>query len=57
MEALEQDPELCSRLEQKWPFVLEDEAQDSNRLQEQIIGCLTRGQGNWVRVGDPQPVD
>lgn len=53
VEALEQDPELCSRLERKWPFVLEDEAQDSNRLQERIIGCLTRGQGNWVRVGDP----
>ena len=51
--ALEGDPELRGRLERKWPFVLEDEAQDSNRLQERIIGLLTENHGNWVRVGDP----
>ena len=50
---LEQNPQLRQRLEQKWPYVLEDEAQDSNRLQERIIKFLTREHSNWVRVGDP----
>jgi DNA helicase-2/ATP-dependent DNA helicase PcrA len=37
----------------RWPFILEDEAQDSNRLQEEILSLLCGPQGNWVRVGDP----
>src|SRR6185436_10782793 len=31
--------------------ILEDEAQDSSGLQEQILTRLSTG--NWVRVGDP----
>ena len=37
----------------RWPFILEDEAQDSTPLQERILGLLAREHGNWVRVGDP----
>jgi DNA helicase-2/ATP-dependent DNA helicase PcrA len=33
--------------------VLEDEAQDSSRLQELILRELVGPEGNWVRVGDP----
>jgi DNA helicase II / ATP-dependent DNA helicase PcrA len=51
LEALEVSPELLSRLRDRFPYILEDEAQDSSRLQEQILGKLS--QGNWVRVGDP----
>jgi DNA helicase-2/ATP-dependent DNA helicase PcrA len=50
---LETDPQLLSRLRQRWPYILEDEAQDSNRLQEEILSFLAGPQGNWVRVGDP----
>ncbi len=41
------------RLRKRWPYVLEDEAQDSSQLQEKILRLLVGEQGNWVRVGDP----
>ncbi len=50
---LEQRPNFASELSQRWPFVLEDEAQDSVPLQEILIQNLTGNGGNWVRVGDP----
>jgi DNA helicase-2/ATP-dependent DNA helicase PcrA len=51
--ALRKDPGLCQRLREQWPFILEDEAQDSSRLQEEILRLLTGENGHWVRVGDP----
>jgi len=51
--ALDSDPLLLERLRNLWPYILEDEAQDSSRLQEQILRKLTSPSGNWVRVGDP----
>lgn len=51
--ALELDPELLERLHYRWPYILEDEAQDSSLLQEKILRKLVGPQGNWVRVGDP----
>ncbi len=53
IDVLAQDESLVERLQQKWPYVLEDEAQDSSALQEQILRYLTGEKGNWVRVGDP----
>jgi DNA helicase-2/ATP-dependent DNA helicase PcrA len=48
------DEGFLARLRQQWPFVLEDEAQDSSRSQEEILRLLTdHPEGNWVRVGDP----
>jgi DNA helicase-2/ATP-dependent DNA helicase PcrA len=52
LEVLQADPDLLERLRYRWPFILEDEAQDSSYLQEHILRLLT-GDGNWVRVGDP----
>lgn len=49
--ALENSPELLARLQNKFPYILEDEAQDSSMLQERILSLLSTG--NWVRVGDP----
>jgi DNA helicase-2/ATP-dependent DNA helicase PcrA len=46
-------PELLERLQHRWPFILEDEAQDSSKLQEEILAALAGPGGNWVRVGDP----
>jgi DNA helicase-2/ATP-dependent DNA helicase PcrA len=51
--ALQLDPEFLERLRQRWPYVLEDEAQDSSQLQEEILRLLVGPDGNWVRVGDP----
>jgi DNA helicase II / ATP-dependent DNA helicase PcrA len=51
--ALRNDATLVERLNAQWPYVLEDEAQDSSRLQEEILTRLTGPRGNWVRVGDP----
>jgi DNA helicase-2/ATP-dependent DNA helicase PcrA len=51
--ALEADPDYLQRLRYRWPFILEDEAQDSSRLQEKILALLSGPGGNWVRVGDP----
>ena len=53
LRALQLDPEYLKRLRRRWPFILEDEAQDSSRLQEQILRLLAGPEGNWVRVGDP----
>ncbi|MDO9087862.1 MAG: ATP-dependent helicase [Anaerolineaceae bacterium] len=51
--ALQIDPEFLNRLRNQWPYVLEDEAQDSSRLQEVILQAIVGENGNWVRVGDP----
>jgi DNA helicase-2/ATP-dependent DNA helicase PcrA len=53
LQALEADAAYLERLHQRWPFILEDEAQDSSRLQEKILRLLAGPDGNWVRVGDP----
>ena len=53
LSALESDADLLERLRHQWPFILEDEAQDSSLLQEAILSLLTGEHGNWVRVGDP----
>src|SRR4030043_193877 len=51
--ALEWDPALLERLRYRWPYILEDEAQDSSLLQEEILKTLVGKNGNWVRVADP----
>ena len=51
--ALRADEALLARLRERWPFILEDEAQDSSHLQEEILRLLAGPTGNWVRVGDP----
>jgi DNA helicase II / ATP-dependent DNA helicase PcrA len=51
--ALQADHHFLDRLRFRWPFILEDEAQDSSHLQEEILRILSGENGNWVRVGDP----
>lgn len=50
---LTQHDDVALRLRERWPVVLEDEAQDSVPLQEALLTRLTGEGGNWVRVGDP----
>ena len=53
LQALDTDEGFLHRLQARWPYVLEDEAQDSSLLQETMLRLLTNDNGNWVRVGDP----
>jgi len=53
VDLLEAHPDLLARMRRRWPVVLEDEAQDSVPLQEELLTLLAGPQGNWVRVGDP----
>lgn len=53
LRALDADENYLLRLQDRWPYILEDEAQDSSALQEEMLRRLTARQGNWVRVGDP----
>lgn len=52
MDALEADRGFLERLQVRWPYILEDEAQDSSQLQNDMLRLLS-GNRNWVRVGDP----
>jgi len=49
---LDSDPDFLARLQHRWPYILEDEAQDSSAIQETILRKLAGTNGNWVRVGD-----
>jgi DNA helicase-2/ATP-dependent DNA helicase PcrA len=53
LQALRADDGYLARLQQRWPYILEDEAQDSSLAQEKMLRLLTAAHGNWVRVGDP----
>jgi len=53
LQAIKLDPIFLDRLRYRWPYILEDEAQDSSLLQENILRKLAGPEGNWVRVGDP----
>ena len=50
---LKNNPDYLGRLQWRWPYILEDEAQDSSRVQEDLLRLLCGMDGNWVRVGDP----
>ena len=50
--ALRLDEDYLHRLQHRWPFILEDEAQDSSRLQQELLKLLVGQEGRWVRVGD-----
>ena len=53
LECLRLDADLTSQLRHRWPYILEDESQDSSELQQEILTTLVGETGNWVRVGDP----
>ncbi len=53
LQALRADEGYLARLQHRWPYILEDEAQDSSLAQEKMLRLLTAAHGNWVRVGDP----
>ena len=52
LRAIRTDSNFRKRLQKRWPYILEDEAQDSSQLQQELLALLSDGK-NWVRVGDP----
>ena len=52
-EQVRDHPDVLDRFRRRWPYILEDEAQDSSPLQEALLELLVGPGGNWVRVGDP----
>src|SRR4029078_8121058 len=50
---VEMEYEYLERVRYRFPFILEDEAQDSSQLQQDILGLLLGPGGHWARVGDP----
>lgn len=57
LRALELDGEYLKRLRDRWPYILEDEAQDSSRLQERILRLLAgpNGQTESLRGAPSAP--
>lgn len=50
---LEQQPRLLAHLQQRYQYLFEDEAQDSNPLQARLLELIAGESGNLLRVGDP----
>lgn len=51
-EQLVRNPEVCAQLEQTYQYVMVDEYQDTNKIQEKIVFALTKTHRNLVVVGD-----
>jgi len=49
---LEKDSAILKKYRKKYTFVCEDEAQDSNKLQTDILTLIAGENGNFLRVGD-----
>lgn len=47
------DKNILEKIQDKFKFVLEDEAQDSNNIQNKILELVAGQSGNYIRVGDP----
>ncbi len=53
LELMEQHPSIRQEVESWYDYVLEDEAQDSSPLQEDLLKAISHRTGHLVRVGDP----
>jgi len=49
---LDNDSTILKKYRKKYTFVCEDEAQDSNKLQTDILTLIAGKDGNFLRVGD-----
>lgn len=48
-----EDETIRARWSSRWDFLLQDECQDENRVQQMIAEALARRHGNYMVVGDP----
>lgn len=51
-EILETEPDILAKFQKKYTYICEDEAQDSNKLQTDILTLIAGKDGNFLRVGD-----
>lgn len=49
---LKDDRQLLERYQRRYTFIFEDEAQDSNLIQQEMLMMLSEDSGNLIRVGD-----
>lgn len=49
---LENDKTVLEKFRRKYTYVCEDEAQDSNKVQTEILTLIAGEKGNFLRVGD-----
>ncbi|RCW49228.1 MULTISPECIES: ATP-dependent helicase [unclassified Halanaerobium] len=52
LKLLKEDSDFCQRMAEDYKYIFEDEAQDSNRAQEEMLYLLAGSEKNFVRVGD-----
>lgn len=50
--SLKNDEDLRTKFQKKYTYILEDEAQDSNIIQQKILFLLSKNTGNLIKVGD-----
>lgn len=53
LKILKNDNETLNSIKNKYEYILEDEAQDSNEIQGEILKLIAGDNGNYIRVGDP----
>ena len=53
VDLLQANADLRCRLGERWRVIIEDEAQDSIPLQENLLQLISQEHSNWIRVGDP----
>jgi DNA helicase-2/ATP-dependent DNA helicase PcrA len=49
---LDQYPEIRKKYQETFQYIIEDEAQDSTRLQQKLLSLLVNNNKNYVRTGD-----
>jgi DNA helicase-2/ATP-dependent DNA helicase PcrA len=50
---LENNPDLRASLQDRFPYLFIDEFQDMNPIQYRLFQLLTRREGEWMVIGDP----
>ncbi|HBG49709.1 MAG TPA: hypothetical protein DDW90_09460 [Cyanobacteria bacterium UBA9971] len=53
VELLKNHPEIKKHFQEKFKYIIEDEAQDSSSVQQKLFGLLSENNGNLIRCGDP----
>lgn len=49
---LEENPDILNYYQEICRYIIEDEAQDSSKIQQRLIGLLSAKHGNLIRCGD-----
>ena len=53
VELLNHHPEIKKHFQEKFKYIIEDEAQDSSSVQQKLFELLSENNGNLIRCGDP----